>query len=81
MLEKARRMWLAAIDLGLNAHAPIYVIEHQCPKLKKILWQATSKREKCYGSSNGFVMNQSFQTKTKSTPAEKIRSAKDVSKT
>lgn len=43
ILEKARRLRLAASDLGANAQVPMFVKERLCPELKKLLRQATTK--------------------------------------
>lgn len=80
VLEKARRMRLTASDLGLTAQVPIYVNEHLCPELKKLLGQTTSRKREC-GWKYVWVRNgQIFARKAEETPVVKISSSNDLPK-
>lgn len=45
VLEKARKMRLSANDVGHTETAPIYVNEHLCPQLKKLLGLTIAKKK------------------------------------
>lgn len=80
VLEKARRMRLTTTDLGLRPQVPIYVNEHLCPELKKLLGQTTSKKRDS-GWKFVWVRNgQIFARKMEDSPVVKICCANDLSK-
>lgn len=54
VLEKARRMRVSTINLGLRPQVRVCVNEHLCPELKTFVRQATAKNQKVTGSSDGW---------------------------
>lgn len=80
LLEKARRLRLTATDLGCHAQVPVFVNEHLCPELKKLLGQATSRKRE-QGWRFVWVRNgQIFARKKEDTSAIKIGSSDDLEK-
>lgn len=80
VLEKARRLKLTTSDLGLHTRVPLFVNEHLCPELKRLLGQATSKKRE-FGWKFTWVRNgQIFARKAEDTPVVKISTEKDLSK-
>lgn len=46
-LKKARKAWLTNNSLGLGSSSPIYVNEHLCPTLKRLLSMAIRRKKDC----------------------------------
>lgn len=46
-LEAARKRRLSCSDLGLDSRAPLFVNEHLCPSLKRLLGAAVAKKKEC----------------------------------
>lgn len=80
ILEKARRLRLTATDLGANAQVPVFVNEHLCPELKKLLGQATTKKRECNWKYVWVRNGQIFARKGDETPVVKISSNNDLLK-
>lgn len=79
-LEKAKKKRLSTADLGQEAALPIYVNEHLCPSLKKLLGMTIAKKKEhnwrfCW-TKNGKI----FVRKAESTRALLIGSPDDLDK-
>lgn len=79
-LEKARRTRFSCKDLGLASNGPVFVNEHLCPAMKKLLGQAIARKREMNWRfvwvRNGTV----FARKLEETPVVRINSVGDLSK-
>lgn len=79
-LEKARRKRFTCADIGFATGGPVFVNEHLCPPMKKLLGQAISKKKekrwKFVWVRNGSI----FARKAENTPVIKIASTADLGK-
>lgn len=80
VLEKARKHRLHCRDLGFDNMTPVYINEHLCPEMKKLLGQATAKRKET-GWKYLWVRNgQVLARRAEDTPVLKITCGDDLSK-
>lgn len=47
ILEKAKKKRITTTDLGFDTAAPVFVNEHLCPPLKRLLGMTQAKKRKC----------------------------------
>lgn len=57
MLENSRKKIIMTKDLDFAGASPVYVNEHLCPEIKRLLGQAASKKEGSERSLFGFEMD------------------------
>lgn len=80
VLEKARKARIRNNDLGLPGQTQIFINEHLCPALKRLLFQAVTKKRECewryVWTRNGTI----FARKSESSDRVRIESYRDLSK-
>ncbi|KAM7281728.1 hypothetical protein ISCGN_005991 [Ixodes scapularis] len=80
VLEKAKKRRITSVDLGLSPALPVFVNEHLCPALKRLLGKAIGrKREfhwKFVWAKNGKI----FARKSDSTPIVQLVNEDDLVK-
>ncbi|XP_040066469.1 uncharacterized protein LOC120840114, partial [Ixodes scapularis] len=47
VLDKAKKKRIKNSDLGLDTDAPVFVNEHLCPSLKRVLGKAIARKHQC----------------------------------
>lgn len=80
ILEKARRLRLTAHDVGLPLTVPIYINEHLCPELKRLLGQTVAKKRESNWKYVWVRNGQIFARKAENTVVVKIQTSDDVAK-
>lgn len=79
-LQKARAARLKCSDLGLGSEEPVFVNEHLCPELKRLLGQATARKRET-GWKYVWVQNgKIYARKMDNGPRIRILSSEDVAK-
>lgn len=78
VLRKAKKMRLTNKDVGLDEDTPIYVNEHLCPALKKLLAMAVKKKHECHWKSVWSFKGKIFAKQAESTPIIPIRDESDL---
>lgn len=80
VLQKARKMRLSTEDLGFSPNSPLFINEHLCPALKRVLGMAIEQKKakgwKFVWTSNGRVLAR----KDESSSILYLRNAQDVEK-
>lgn len=80
VLDKARKKRLSAADLGAGSSGPVYVNEHLCPVLKKLMGMTVQKkREKGWRfvwTNNGKI----FARKNELSPVLHVSTEADIAK-
>lgn len=78
VLKKAKKTRLTSEDMGQSDKRPIYVNEHLCPALKKLLALTVKKKHenkwKSVWSSNGKI----FAKQTDDAPTLQVKSERDI---
>lgn len=80
VLEKARRNRVKANDLGFAQSTSVYVNEHLCPELKKLLGQAVTKKKDASWKFVWVRNAQIFARKSETSPVVKIACPDDLAK-
>lgn len=80
VLEKARKHRLTTRDLGFSAMILVYLNEHLCPRIKKLLSQATARKKEAGWKFVSVRNGQIFSRKTEDGPVAKITCREDLSK-
>lgn len=79
VLEKAKKKRISCSDLGLSMEAPVYVNEHLCPYLKKLLGMTTSKKREHRWLYVWVRNGKIFAKKASDTPVITISKEDDLS--
>lgn len=79
-LRKARKARLSNKDIGLHTTEPIYINEHLCPALKKLLGMTTKRRYECSWKSVWTQNGKIFARRTDDSASIQISSEHDLSK-
>lgn len=80
LIEKARKRRISATEFGQSGHASIFVNEHLCPTLKKLLGQVVARKKdkqwKYAWTRDGKI----FARKTDTSRALRISAVQDLDK-
>ncbi|XP_070386667.1 uncharacterized protein [Dermacentor albipictus] len=80
VFHKARKMRLTNTDLGLEGSSSVYVNEHLCPALKKLLAMAVKRKHAHHWKSVWSLNGKIFARRAEDTPVLHIRNESDVEK-
>lgn len=80
VLKKAKKMRLKNNDIALDSAEPIYVNEHLCPALKKLLAMAIIKKREHNWKSAWSFKGKIFAKRTDDSPIVPIRNENDLEK-
>ncbi|XP_040070254.1 uncharacterized protein LOC120843081 [Ixodes scapularis] len=80
VLEEARSHRFTGTRIGLTSNEPIYINEHLCPQLKRLLGQTTSKKREANWKFVLVRNSQIFARKAVGTPTSKIITCDDLFK-
>ncbi|CAN7989490.1 unnamed protein product, partial [Ixodes hexagonus] len=80
VLEAAKKKRISNKDLGSTASAPIYINEHLCPVLKRLLGMSVAKKRECDWKYVWVRNGRIFARKTDNAPILKITHADDLEK-
>lgn len=78
VLEKAKKKRISCRDLGLSTEAPVYVNEHLCPYLKRLLGMTVSKKREHHWLYAWVRNGKIFAKKAENTPVIKILQEDDL---
>lgn len=80
ILDKARKAKILGTDLGLTGANPVFINEHLCPELKRLLGQAISRKREVgwrfVWVRNGHILAR----RAENTPVLRITHASDVAR-
>lgn len=79
-LKKAKKMRLTNNDAGHESEVPIYVNEHLCPALKKLLGMAIKKKYECKWKSVWSFNGKIFAKQVEDGPVVAIKTERDLDK-
>lgn len=79
-LKKAKKMRLTNEDLGYESTLPIYVNEHLCPTLKRLLGMAVKKKHDHKWKSVWSFKGKIYAKKTETSPMIHIADESDLAK-
>lgn len=80
VLKKAKKTRLTNNDLGLENTAPVYVNEHLCPALKKLLAMAVKRKHEYHWKSVWSHNGKIFSKQTDDSPIVSITNENDIGK-
>lgn len=80
VLEKSRQKRITSKDLDFATSCPIYVNEHLCPELKRLLGQAVSHKKDANWKFAWVRNGQVLARRTETSPVVKISSVADLAK-
>lgn len=78
VLRKAKKMRLTNRDVGHDEETPIFVNEHLCPALKKLLAMAVKKKHECHWKSVWSFKGKIYAKKAEGTPIIPIKDESDL---
>lgn len=80
VLDKAKKKRLSNSDIGLDTNAPVFVNEHLCPTLKRVLGKSIEKKRQCNWKYVWVRNGRIFARQTESSPLVQIINEDDVEK-
>lgn len=80
VLKKAKKTRLNHKDIGLDTAAPVYVNEHLCPALKRLLGMAVKRKHECLWKSVWSYNGKIFAKKTENSDPVHISDERDLAK-
>lgn len=80
VLEKAKRRRITSGDLGVSPTVPVFVNEHLCPALKRLLGQAIGRKHEFHWKFVWVTNGKIFAKKTDSAPSIQIVNEDDLAK-
>lgn len=80
VLKKEKKTRINRRDIGLNTVAPVYVNEHLCPALKRLLGMAVKQEDECLWKSVSSYNGKIFVTQTDNSDPLLISDERDLAK-
>lgn len=80
IVEKARKARFTTEDIGFSGKCPVYVNEHLCPPLKKLLVSTIAKKKELNWQFAWAKGDKVFARKTETSPTVRIVCEKDLEK-
>lgn len=80
VLKKAKKTRINHKDIGLDTAAPVYVNEHLCPALKRLLGMAVKRKHECSWKSVWSYNGKIFAKETDSSDPVHISDERDLAK-
>lgn len=80
LLQKARKVRLSTTDIGWPEENPIYVNEHLCPTLKKLMFKTTERKKACGWKFAWTRDGKIFARKEEQSTVIHIRNERDLEK-
>lgn len=80
VLKKAKKMRLTNFDLDLGSQEPVYVNEHLCPALKKLLGMAVRRKYEQHWKSVWSYDGKIYAREHDDAPTVQIRCESDLTK-
>lgn len=80
VLDKAKKKRIKNSDLGLDTDAPVFVNEHLCPSLKRVLGKAIARKHQCNWKYIWVRNGKIFARQAERAPLVQITNEADVEK-
>lgn len=80
IIEKARKKRITTEDLGFNGKTPVYVNEHLCPALKKLLGMTIARKKEMNWRFAWAKAGKVFARKAEASPIVRIVCERDLEK-